>query len=62
MISLAGQIERITGLRDSDLGQWEIGFRDAMLEKYEESGKKTYWVTERQAAIIERLYLKHFAD
>jgi hypothetical protein len=61
VVSLQGQIERVCGLPDKDLTEWERGFLAGLQEKVQGRGGSTSWMSEKQVAIIERIYNKHFA-
>lgn len=61
MKSLMQQIAQIEGLTDTtDLTEWENTFVKDIVEKVSER-KTTTWLTEKQLAIIDRIFNKHFA-
>lgn len=61
MKSIGQKIMQIEGLSGtSDVSEWESDFIDSVWDKTER-GKNTSGLSEKQVAIIERIYGKHFA-
>ena len=62
MKSIGQMIDQIDGLRDTNfISEWENGFITSILEKYLLHKKDTQFLTEKQVAVIERIYNKHYA-
>lgn len=61
MKSISQQILLLEGLIDTtDISEWESEFLTSIMEKTAQ-GKVTSNLTEKQLAVIERIYSKHFA-
>lgn len=54
------KVEKLSGLKDDDLTEWEANFVRSLAERVESN--PTYAVSEKQALVIDRIYNKHFAD
>ena len=61
MVSLGGKVERVIGLPDGDLTEFERELVRSIEGRYEANGKKTDWLSDKQIAIIDRLFNKHFS-
>lgn len=59
-VSISTMVKQIAGLADADVSDWQAEFIDSIWQKTDE-GTKTSHLTERQVAMIERIYRKHFA-
>lgn len=61
VVSIGTRIKQIHGLVGTgDLSRWENSFVDDIWIKTQR-GDKTEWVTEKQLAVIDRIYERHFA-
>ena len=68
-VSVGTMIEQIDGLRGStdmlrkepDLTEWEEGFVTSVVAKYKATGKDSTTLSDKQVAIVERIWRKHFA-
>ncbi len=61
MKSIGAKIKQIAALHDtSDVSEWENGFIASIVE-ITDHGQDTTRLTEKQLAVIDRLYRKHFA-
>lgn len=61
MTTINNQVKRICGLLDTkDLNDFEQNFVQSIADKTNE-GEKTTMLTEKQIAVIERIFNKHFA-
>ena len=61
MKSIGAMIKQIAGLHGtSDVTRWENGFIAAIVE-FTDRGQDTTRLTEKQLAVIDRLYEQHFA-
>jgi hypothetical protein len=54
-------IKQIGGLKYSDLTSFERAFMDSV-NGHTERGEKTTGLSEKQIAVIENIYEKHFGD
>lgn len=61
MLSLNAMVERVCALADDDLTLWERDFVDSIEEKTD-CGADTSRLSEKQIAVIERIFNKHFGD
>ena len=61
MKSVGQMIKQIAGLRGTkDVTEWEDNFIRGIVE-WTDDGEKTSHLTERQVAVVARIYRKHFA-
>lgn len=61
IVSLNTKIEQINALRGTkDISEWEDKFIESVYA-YSEQGKRVASITDKQRAVIERLWGKHFA-
>lgn len=60
-VSIGTMIKQIAGLRGTkDCTQWESDFITSVI-RFSREGYDTQNLSERQIAVIERIYRKHFA-
>lgn len=62
MLSTWQKIERVTGLLDGDLSEWERLFVESMRIKREQAVGQVVPLSEKQLASLDRLHDKHFAS
>lgn len=61
MVSIGTKIEQLAGLLGThDVTEWESRFIESVYA-WAERGKRTSGLTEKQIAVIERIWEKHFA-
>ena len=68
-VSVGTMIEQIDGLHGStdmlrkepDLTEWEEGFVNSVVAKYKAASKDSTTLSDKQVAIVERIWRKHFA-
>ena len=59
-VSIGTMVKQISGLAPADLSDWELKFVRS-IERVTDQGRNTQPLSERQIAIVERIWEQHFA-